>query len=291
MSSSQTPAERLFALLYRQGIQTPSQPASSSELAEANDVAPLPEPLETLYRQVDLIRFGEVEPFQVADYIEVNEEREGLTELEEAVFVASDLSDGWFFVDPTGFLGLGPGFVFWVERGRLEADDCVPVATSLIELFEVAAAGETPWRSPMLGDRAIQRLLERLESSSAVATRAPLDPARLRAPEQIALPFRWARVLEHTNGFLLVRSNREAFGLFEIEALPGSGEEARLPGAIFVGRGPGGERYVSTTGLGWRGLPADRMLRVAAGQDPLEAPVLGRTADVWTRWILEDEEA
>lgn len=284
-----TPAARLTALLSAGGLTRRFRPAGAADLAEANAVAPLPEPMTTLYLSVDEFRFGEVQSFALADFIEVNEVRAGFGELAEGIFVASDLADGWFFVDPFGFMGLGPGFVFRVERGRFAADDCVPAAESLIDLFEAGARGETPWKGPMLGDRALDRLIARLGAGAGVEPRSPLDPARLVAPGQIALPLRLGRLLEHANGFLLYRSDREFLGIEGIAPVAGSGAEAGLAGALWIGRGPGGRRYAMTTGLGWRDLPAERMLAVAPGEDPARAATLGRIWDIWARWI--DEEA
>ena len=282
--------DRLISVFAAQGTKVPFQPASEEQIAEAASVAPLPEPLPTLWRNVDLARFGKLEMFQMADFIEVNEVRDSFDDLAEGVFVASDLADGWFFVDPTGFMGMGAGTVFWVERGRLIADDCVPAGRSLIDLIEAAAAGETPWKAPMLGDRAVDRLIARLRKSDSVETRAPLDPRLLTAPGQPPLPLRLGRMLEASNGFLLYRSEREFKGLAAIEPVADTGE-ADLPGALWIGRGPQGRLYASTTDAGWRGLPADRLIAVAHGQRADDAPVLGRTADIWNRWISEDEAA
>jgi hypothetical protein len=187
-------------------------------------------------------------------------------------------------------MGLAPGFVFWLERGRFAADDCVPAAESLIDLLEAAADGATPWKAPMLGDRALARLLARLDRRDGVETRAPLDPARFHSAGQIPLPIRLGRLLEHTNGFLLPRSGREFHGIEGISPVDGSGKEAGLAGALWIGQGPSGQRYAMTTGIGWRDLPGERVLAVAPGQDADDGPVLGRVWDVWARWIDGEED-
>jgi hypothetical protein len=159
----------------------------------------------------------------------------------------------------------------------------------LIDLLESAAAGGTPWKAPMLGDRAVARLVGLLRSSPAVATRAPVDPARFHDPGRPAIPLRLGDILMEANGFRLHLSQREFPGLEAIAPVPDTDAGTGYPGALWLGRGPEGMRYASTTGNGWRDLPADRMLAVAPGQSAATAPVLGRTADVWARWIKEDE--
>lgn len=284
-----TPAERLTALLAAEGVTGRMDPATVADLARAAAAAPPPAPMTDLWLRVDIIRFGEVEPFHWEDFIEVNEDRAGFGEVGGDVFVASDLADGWFHVDVAGRQGLGPGFVFWSERGRWDADDAVPAAESLIELFEAAAAGRTPWKAPMLGDRAVARLLAALDASPAVGAAPPVDPMRLPDPDAPRLPRRLAKVLEAADGFLLPASDRVHWGLSRIAPVAGAVGVAGLPGAFWIGEGPSGLRYATTTAAGWRGLPSERMIAVAPGEDPDAAPVLGRTADVWTRWITEDE--
>jgi hypothetical protein len=288
MMGQHTPSERLNALLQREGLKRRFNPASARDLAAANAVASLPEPLTALYLAVDEFRFGEVAPFAISDFIEINEVSPEYSEVGEGIFVASDLADGWFFVDPTGFMGLSAGFVYWVERGRFVADDCVPAAESLIDLFEQAAVGATPWKGPMLGDRALDRLLGLLASSKAVAQRPPIDPPLFARPGQVPLPLRLARLLEQANGFLLHISQREFAGIADIAAVQGSGQSEGLAGALWVGHGPGGQRYAMTTGIGWRDLPGERMLGVGAGEGAAQAPVFGRVWDVWSRWIEDD---
>ena len=282
-----TAAERLNALLDRMGIGARHAPASALDLAEANAVATLPEPLSTLYLMVDCVRFGAVEAFALADFIEVNEARDAFGELRAGVFVASDLVDGWFFVDPTGFMGMDAGSVFFVERGEFSADECIPVAGSLIELFEVAASGGEPWKAPALGDRALEDLLGRLRRRDGVELRTPADPARFREPGRPALPLRLARLLEATDGFLVLHAAREFFGFGDIRAVEGAEVAAGLPAALWVGRGPDDRRYAMSTGIGWRDLPAERLVAVLPGQGVDDAPVLGRVWDVWSRWIEE----
>lgn len=284
-----TAAQRLDALLVQLQVRTPFRPPGARALTAAQALALLPEPLAHFYGQLDLLRFGALELFQIDDYIEVNRERAGFDELAQGVFVASDLAEGWFFVDPVDFMGLGEGFVFWCDRGLLAADECVPAADSLIDLLEAAALGGKPWQAPPLGERALARLVERLQHSPAVATRPPVDPARFHLPGAPALPLRLGDILMQADGFLLPVSQREFFGLAAIAPVPGSGDSPHAPGALWVGQAPQGQRLASSTGSGWRGLPADRLLAVAPGQAPEEAPVLGRTADVWTRWIQDDE--
>lgn len=291
MTDAQSPDDRLIALLARKGIRGAFNPATARQIAAATAAAPLPDPMTRLYLTVDAIRFGEVEPFMIDDYIDVNTDRDPDGELAGMVFVAADLAAGWFFVDPADALGLGPGFVCWVDRGSRAADDCIPAASSLIALFEQAEAGGRPWQAPMLGDRAVTRLAGLLSRSRAVATRPPVDPALFHAPGQLPLPLRLGDIYMASNGFLLVGSGREFTPMAEATAVPGTDPGLGHPGAVWIGRGPGGVRYASTTGIGWRGLPADRMLALAPGQSPDTAPVLGRTADVWSRWIIEEEEA
>ncbi len=284
-----TPEARLDALLERMGVPV-GDGADDETISEASEVAPVPPAMAALFRRTDLVRFGEVEPFEIAAYIEVNEDRATYDEVASGIYVASDLADGWFFVDPDGFMGLGAGFVFWVERGRFAADDCVPAAESLIDLFEAAADGETPWKAPMLGERALDRLLRLLRTTSSASCRAPLDPDRLRAPGQFALPRRLSRILEEANGFRLHLSEREFFGLERIRPVEGTGEAFGLPGAVWIGEGPDGVRYAGTCGTGWLGLPADRMIEIRPGANPEDALLLGRTPDVWAAWIRQDEK-
>lgn len=291
MTDAASPVDRLIALLSKKGLHGSFNPASARQIAEANAVAPLPDPMTRLYLTVDAIRFGQVEPFMIDDYIDVNSDRDPDGELARMVFVASDLAAGWFFVDPVDALGLGAGFTFWVDRGSQAADDCIPAAPSLIDLFEEAEAGGRPWQGPMLGDRAVQRLTDLLSRSKAVATRPPVDPALFHAPGQMPLPLRLGDIYMASNGFLLVGSGREFTAMQAATAVPGTDAGFGHPGAVWIGTGPGGVRYATTTGIGWRGLPADRMLAIAPDQSPEDAPVLGRTADVWSRWIAEEEEA
>jgi hypothetical protein len=279
-----TASERLTALLAAQGVTGRFNPASATDLAQANAVAPLPAPLTQLYLNIDMIRFGDLEPFHIEDYLEVNGLREDFGPLSAAVFVASDLADGWFFVDPGSFMGLAPDFVFWVERGMMELDECVPVAETLIDLFEASASGQHPWRAPPLGDRAVTRLQTRISEAPHVVCHAPLDPATRGA--QITPRVR--QILEHSDGFWLEKSGRVFTGFAEITPLHAA--QSEMPDAHWIGTGPHGVRYATTTGSGWRDLPADRMILIAPDTDPNDGVVLGRTADVWNLWIRQDEE-
>ncbi len=284
-----TPEQRLDALLAARGVHVDVSAASRRELAHAQALAPLPRPLAHLYEKVDLLRIGGVELFQVDDYIDVNTQRRNFEELSDAIFVGSDLAEGWFFVDPIDFMGLGAGFVFWCERGALVADDCVPAAPSLIDLLEIAARGESPWRGPMLGDRAVSRLSVLLEQSPAVATRPPVDPALFHEPGHPQLTLRMADLLMQSNGILLPASQRELSPYEAMQPVAGSAHDDGMPGAVWVGHGPHEVRYATTSGNGWLGLPADRLLAVAPGVPPEAGTLLGRTADVWARWIEDDQ--
>lgn len=290
-ASSDTVA-RVAAFAARQGLPTGQPPAHTSKaLARAQAVAPLPLALEALYARADALRVGGVELFQLDDYVDVNRDRSHFGELAEGIFVASDLASGWFFVDAADALGLGPDFVHWCDRGSMTADDCVPAAPSLIDLLEAAERGESPWLAPMLGDRAVARLRDLLARSRAVATRAPLDPSRLREPGRPPLTLRLADILLAADGVLLPRSGRELLPYESMTPVPGSvPREGDLP-AVWIGRGPQGVRYGSTADTGWQGWPGDRLFAVAPGQSLHEAVLLGRTADVWSHWIQADEQA
>jgi hypothetical protein len=130
-----------------------------------------------------------------------------------------------------------------------------------------------------------------LDGARTVEMRPPLDPAVLttKAPTR-GLPVPWglAGIWEHCDGFLLVESSREFFGFDKTEPVASTDNGFGQPGALWTGRGPEGERYATTVG-NWLGLPADRLLSAAPGQNLADALLLGRTADVWAHWIRQDE--
>ncbi len=250
--------------------------------------------LRRVFEKTDALSFDSMQLFDLSDFIDVNRHPEQLDEVGAGLFFADDLSDGYFFIDQDDFMGLGSGFVFWVSRGGLSVDECIPVAESFMNFLELAEQGDAPWdTAPTLGERAISRLGKLLVSSDAVECRPAIDPEHLQQQSRdrtLPVPAALGRIWAYADGFLLIDSGREFFGIEKTEPVIGTRTRIDEPGALWIGNEPGGVRYATTVGL-WGDLPPDRMIAVNSDQEIADGALLGRTADVWTRWILEDQNS
>lgn len=245
----------------------------------------------------DLFEFGYAHPFKggeildAYDALQFNTERADYGDLSMGIYFAMDTSSGLYFVDPVDFLGLGAGYVYWVDQAVFGVDYCVPAAENILQFLAFANGGSRDWPNEKpLGQLAEQRLFDTIKASDSVDCGPELTELQLlkqlKESDNFFLPFCLIRILLTANGFILLESGKRFFNLTQIIETTNLNQ---VEGLIWVGSAPNGLLYGMTT-TEWNGYPSNRVIAVAAGQDINTVPVLGRTADVWTRWIKDEEE-
>lgn len=172
--------------------------------------------------------------------------------------------------------------MFWADRAVMEADALVPAGENLADFLERLHAGTRPGTGPTLGERAKARMLAALEALPETIERGPpIDySAFTQAREDRGLIVTWtlADLLLEANGLLL--SPQRQIWPFERMTMIAEG------GAVAIGEDAALGTLAVTLG-GWQDLPADRIFAFSPNTSPENGRLLGRTADVLTRWIEE----
>lgn len=257
-------------------------PASPEELAEMKATAPLSDELEWLYETTCELSAEQFDLFEPALFVDVNAEREAFGELADLTYFAADFGSGFFAVDTRDILDLGARAVVWMDRGDPEADALVPCSETLGEFLRALLDGERPGRGPTLGERAEQRLMDKLDAlPPEVEPGPPLDPLAFvtaREERDLYVPLPLAALLERSDGLLLGKGRR-IFRFRDMQRLPGAE-------AVLIGSDDRLGSLAVTLG-GWQDLPADRLFAFEPGSPPEQGRLLGRTADVISLWIEE----
>jgi len=182
---------------------------------------------------------------------------------------------------------LGAGFVFWVDRGTMGADDAVPCGDDLLAFLAAVQSGERPWLAPTLGDRAIERFRQAVESRpESVEVRPGLEGhAFQRALEErdYTVTYATGRILSITDGIYFAKSERRIH--------PFEQQRGIENGAIAVVGSDPDLGHLGVTRGDWQGLPADRLIAFTDLDHPEHGRLLGRFADVLTFWIEEARSA
>lgn len=278
-----TARDTLVALIARAAPDARFRvPAGAEALKAMRAVAPMSDELVWLYETTGELSAEQFDLFEPALFIDVNADRAEFGELGELTFFGADFGSGFFAVDTEDLLDMGRRAVVWMDRGDASADALVPCAETLTAFFETLVEGRQVWRAPTLGERAEQRLLDRLKTlPPGVEPGPPLDPedfVTARQERDLYVPMALAGLLEQTNG-LWLGPDRRIFRFAEMQRVPGAeavviGTDAKL-GTLAVTLG------------GWQDLPADRLFAFQPGTPPEQGRLLGRTADVIGLWIEE----
>ncbi|WP_404385380.1 hypothetical protein [Caenispirillum salinarum] len=263
------------------------QPARPEELARMARIAPMPAELTALYTARFDLAVGPVELLEPPIFEDVNGGRAAFGELADMTYFATDRAEGVFFLDMFGRLGLGPGFVFWVERGLMAADEVVPCGETLAVFLAAVQEGRHPWHAPTLGERA----LERFRAAAAnpppgVDLRpgiAPIAFVQARRGGGLVVSFALGEILKIADGIHFAASRREIVPFHRMRAVAGGG-------VVIVGHDPDLGTLGVTQG-DWQDLPADRLLACGDPEHPETGRLLGRFADVLTFWIEEVRRA
>ena len=259
------------------------RPATEADLKRMELAAPVPPDLRALYlRDAELFIPG-FELFEPAIYEDVNTDRAAYGELSEMVFFADDQAEGFFFIDALDLLGLGAGFIYWVDRGLMGADEVVPIGPSLAEFLAILEEGIDPRMGPTLGQRAIERFAAALEDlPGTVDASPPVDRAAFRKAQEergLQLTIATGEVLLRANGLYFADAERQIHPLDRMMAVA----EGRV---AVVGHDPR-LGYLGVTRGDWQDLPADRLIAFQDLDHPEDGQILGRFADVLTYWIEE----
>lgn len=249
-----------------------------------NAVASLPEQLRQLYAFDAELFVDGFELFEPAVYQDVNSDRDEFGELSEMVFFADDQSGGFFFLDSKDQLGLGEGFVCWVDRSMMSADEVIPLAPNVAEFLAILRSGLDIYDHTTLGDKSLRRLFDALESLPAdVDARPPIDVDQLAATQQrrrLQVTYATGEILMRANGILFGQSGREFFSLDQMS-------ECADGAVVIVGSDPA-LGHLGVTRGDWQDLPAERLIAFRDVQHPEDGQVLGRLADVFHFWIAEE---
>lgn len=256
-------------------------PADPAMLAQMRRVARWDEQLEALYSITGDMSAEQFDLFEPALFVDVNSDRDSFGELADLSWFGADFGSGFFAIDVGDVVGLGNGAIVRADRGDLTADSLVPVANTLAEFLKALNAGDAVSQGPTLGQRAAKRLEASLNAMpSTIETGPPLDPiafveARARG---VMVPMPLAALLRRANG-LLLGEQRQIWPFERMHTVADGG-------AVAVGEDK--KLGVVAVTLGdWQDLPADRLFAFKPGQPPESGQLLGRTADVITRWIEE----
>jgi len=259
------------------------QAATAEALARMERVAPLPHPLRKLYERDMTLYTPGFELFEPAIYEDVNRDRGSFGHFEEMVFFADDQSDGFYFLDPSDLLGLGPEFVYWVDRGDMAVDEVVPLAEDLPSFLDWTREGETASNLKPLSARSLERLKLALATPpESVQFGPPIDWSDLRRAQterQVLLTMTTGRILMMANGMIFTKTGRQIYPLDKIVSIAG-GYVALLGHDPSLG-------HLGVTLGGWQSLPPDRLISFRDETKPEEGQVLGRMSDVLTFWISE----
>lgn len=278
-----TDAPTLDAMLDRLIGGAVARPASEAEIRAMSLAAPMPAVLRGLYARDAEIFLPGFELFEPAIYQDVNADRSSFDELAEMVYFADDQSGGFYFLDPGDLLGLGPNYVYWVDRGMMAADEVVPVASTLAEALDRLASGTDPRGEPRLGARALARLARALaELPAGVEARPGADRAEFRGAREkrgLHLTFATGEVMALADGIYFTSTGRQIYPLARV--MPAA--EGRL---AVVGHDPA-LGYLAVTRGDWQELPADRLIAFTDFEHPESGQLLGRYADVLVYWIKE----
>jgi hypothetical protein len=261
------------------------------QIAETEAVlgVPLPPELRAFYETVDGGYIGEVMIFGLDDVRVVNPEYRAW--IPSGVFFAADGGQGFFFVDADGGVD-APGAVLWTDRGVCIPDDCVPCAPSLVELLRALGAGARPWNGDSLRDRAMEAMQLALAAAPDrwhASAQADVVACRKASGRLVAK----VRELEHlaavADGLIVPAAGVTLRPLERIEPVDGAQVEDGLTGALWIGERSDGTRLALTV-RGWREPNGGRVLAVAPGQDPKDAPVLGSLPEVVRGWLAGGPE-
>lgn len=278
--TSQTTLADVLDRLLQPGA---GRPASEGDFHQMAQVAPMPAELRSLYRRDAEVFVPGFELFEPAIYVDVNARRDGFGELAEMIFIAEDQASGFYFIDAGDLLGLGPGFVYWVDRARMDADAVVPVAPSLGETLARLERGEIPNLEPTLGQRAIARLAGALDDPPpGVDANPPVQRAafaQAREARGLILTMATGDVLLLANGINFPTTGQQIHALEHMTPAAGGG-------IAIVGHDPA-LGFLGVTRGDWQNLPADRLIAFGDIDHPERGQLLGRFADVVAFWIEE----
>ena len=240
--------------------------------------------LRTMYEAWNGGSVGEVNVYDLADVTEVN------PDLREAIpfglFFGDDGRDGAFFVDLDGSLGKA-GAIYWTNRGQLVPADAIPVGDSLSDFLESAGRGERRWSGKSIRDRGIDDL-----RSSFERYRDRWQSDRVPSASEVMDALRAAKSMPREMHNLQRAVGSPRFPGVGVAVLPmdrmtpveGAIDADGDPGAYWFAEDQDGTRY-AITAIGWRDPDGGRVLRVAPGEDPATAPIIGSMPRVVIDWL------
>lgn len=271
----------------------PPVDAAMQEQAVSQAGRPIPDELRIVYARANGAELISADLLDIADFITFNELPGRFVELPGAVIVGSDRGDGVFLLDPQGALGHGTDTVYMADLGLMVADLCRVAETNFALFIEAALAGRSFRDAPTLAKQSLQQLFAaidahpgRVELRSALPIFERIGPEYKTASRAPLL----GEFYDRYNGLAIPRAGVEIGGMGDVAAVVSSLDATGRPGCLHVGQVAGLEAYVSTGG-GWRGLPADRLLLAPNDAELDSAAPLGRFPDVLRTFILAEEAA
>jgi hypothetical protein len=280
-------AENPRVALETAGIRTGAEQAAPSEAFTAVRVATgidLPGELRAMYEAWTGGAVGAMNVYDLLDVAEVN------PDLREAIpfglFFGDDGRDGAFFVDHDGVLGQ-KGAVYGTNRGTLVPADSVPVGDSLSDFLASAGRGERRWDGKSIRDRDIDELRASFEQH-----RDRWQSHGIPSPSQVMEALRAAKSMPREMHVLQRTAGSPRFPgvgvtvlpMAEMTAVEGAIDADGDPGAYWFATDEDGVRY-AITAIGWRDPDGGRVLRVAPGEDPATAPIIGSMPRVVIDWL------
>ena len=227
---------------------------------------------------------GAVNVYDLDDVAEVNPDlREGIP---FGLFFGDDGGDGAFFVDLDGSLGKA-GSIYWASRGALIPADSVPVGDSLGDFLESAGRGERRWnglsiRSHGIDDMkaALQRHRDRWQSQG-IPSASDVTKGLWAAK---GMPREMHNLLREAGAPRFPGVGVTVLPMDEMTPVEGATDSDGDPGAYWFARDEDGVRY-AVTAMGWRDADGGRVVRVAPGEDPTTAPIIGPMPRVVIDWL------
>ncbi|MBN1656854.1 MAG: SMI1/KNR4 family protein [Anaerolineae bacterium] len=280
------------------GELSPATEELKEEIAQLISRNLMPDDLKTLLARAHGAYVGgwSVNLFSLHDLEDVNNVQESLfAYIPSAIFFASDGGDAFFFVDADGSLGSGAGAVFWIYRGAVVPNLCVPCGSDVINFLASFMRGEEVWKGPSLEEMAIATMLEALATRSDCWTGKAgarlMDILEAARRHGIKLPGVLKELLRRSNGLVFQRAGITVWGTEKIERLETPFSSGYLPLAYVMGEDRVGHCYAITlldvptnVPRGWPYLEG-YVARLAPDQ-PLEAAEpLGYLPNLVIEWL------
>jgi hypothetical protein len=264
-------------------LGAPTTPAQRARARGA--VKNLPIELEQLYAAGDGAYVRDVTIFSIDDeLVDTNAERTRTTR--PFVFFATDGGDGVFAIDTQGKLKRGVGAVFWAERGSTQTRTFVYCGANLAAFLDAVIAGQTSWKAPSLERADANAMIAALAAHRDRWTGGPaVDEVELFDTGfrvNVRLPNALRELLKIGNGIVFQAPGVALYTCDRIGAVEGAVADD-LTGALWIGEA-GDSRYALTLS-GWRGSAGEEVVRVAPGEQPATAPIIGPLPAVVIAWL------